>query len=1036
MTSKLSALCDRLIEAGWLAALIVTPLVFDVLSYRSFDLDKVALLRSLALLMAAAWTVKALDTRPRVTRSGLRQWVRASPETALALLWLAVTVLSTATSVAPRVSWEGSYERWQGLYTTIAYVVLFLSIVALLKTRDQLERLITTVLVVTLPVSLYAIIQHFGTDPIVWRGGRVAARAASTLGNPIFLAAYLGLTVPLTVYRLLASARALGEGGRATATILTGGSLLNLLLHVAAWWFGPVTGSLAAITTMVMWIAQARVSGRPLAGFARVGIYTVILSTQLAAIVLSQSRGPLLGLAVGLLFFALLWTAARGTWKWTLLVAGAAAAIALATALINLPGSPLASLSPAASVGRLGRFSDSGLEGRVLFWEGAWRLITSDAVRALIGNGPETMRLMFPRFTPPGIARLYPNLALDRSHNETFDLLVTTGGLGLAAYLALITAVFHRGLKALGLVRSRRERGWFLGLGLGVGLAAALGSGLVARSGRLSGLALPLGMLGGMFIYLSGRALAAVRASRSPHADDAARPLIVSALLAGIVAHFTEIQLGIAVESTRTCFWVYAALLVVATRAQRGAAAVPVVPAVGPPVPSRSDAPARSAGDRREWLVGSVLATFVLLTLVYDFLSFPLERAQLPSIGWLLGFTWVAAGLVVLTEPGIADGSGGGRRVWPGACVVYAGITVPAAALFAAVLLGLTATVETSAPVAYHAATLLTLAAIAAALASGALRAARAPGWGLSVTALGLFAGACGIAVITNLGLVRADIVYKRGWISFHRDSQYATAVEFSSRAAEMAPAQPVYRFLLGQALVERAQRTASAPEREALFRQAEQSLLRARDLNPRDVDGFGQLAHLDLVWGSHASDPSERAARLRAALDLYRQATEASPSNALLWDGWGITLFAAGDEAQAREKLGRALALDEGLATAHLHLGDVASAGGRWEEAARAYTAALARDQNSVAAHRALAVAYARTGRPGEAVRHLTRVVELAPDDLAAHRGLAQLYTALGQPDRARAHAERVRTLEARPLTPAPGSPNLFSPAAGTQGR
>jgi len=98
---------------------------------------------------------------------------------------------------------------------------------------------------------------------------------------------------------------------------------------------------------------------------------------------------------------------------------------------------------------------------------------------------------------------------------------------------------------------------------------------------------------------------------------------------------------------------------------------------------------------------------------------------------------------------------------------------------------------------------------------------------------------------------------------------------------------------------------------RERLFGEAEQSLARARALSPRDVDPIAQLAHLARVRAQHASDGGERAARLDAAGELFREATAASPSNAVLWREWGVTEQAAGRQESTREKLERARALD-----------------------------------------------------------------------------------------------------------------------------
>ena len=44
-------------------------------------------------------------------------------------------------------------------------------------------------------------IQHFGLDPLPWKGD-VITRISSTMGNSIFVAAYLIMVVPFVLYRL------------------------------------------------------------------------------------------------------------------------------------------------------------------------------------------------------------------------------------------------------------------------------------------------------------------------------------------------------------------------------------------------------------------------------------------------------------------------------------------------------------------------------------------------------------------------------------------------------------------------------------------------------------------------------------------------------------------------------------------------------------------------------------------------------------------------------------------------------------------
>ena len=60
MKTKLSEFCDRILEAGWLIALVMAPLFFNVYSDRVFEPDKISLVRSLALVMIAVWLTRTL----------------------------------------------------------------------------------------------------------------------------------------------------------------------------------------------------------------------------------------------------------------------------------------------------------------------------------------------------------------------------------------------------------------------------------------------------------------------------------------------------------------------------------------------------------------------------------------------------------------------------------------------------------------------------------------------------------------------------------------------------------------------------------------------------------------------------------------------------------------------------------------------------------------------------------------------------------------------------------------------------------------
>lgn len=200
--TRITRWADRIIESGWLLALVFTPYFFSLLTARHFEPDKAMTLRTIVLVMLAGWAIKTVEQvlvlreRPR-----WRDWWQL-PLALPALLYAGVFVIATLTSERPLVSWWGSYQRGQGTYTNLSYIALFALVVGNLRTRAQLERLLTTVILTGVSVSLYGIVQHLGLDPLPWKGN-VITRISSTMGNSIFVAAYLIMVVPWVLYRIV-----------------------------------------------------------------------------------------------------------------------------------------------------------------------------------------------------------------------------------------------------------------------------------------------------------------------------------------------------------------------------------------------------------------------------------------------------------------------------------------------------------------------------------------------------------------------------------------------------------------------------------------------------------------------------------------------------------------------------------------------------------------------------------------------------------------------------------------------------------------
>lgn len=172
--TRVECFCDGILEAGWLAALVLAPLLFDVRAQRIFE--NALTIRCIALVMAAAGLGK-LGCRVRGPHAA-RVPFRAVPVAVIA--FTAATLLSTALSVNPGLSWWGSYDREQGTLTLLSYLVVFAGIATSLRREEQVRRFIDTVALVSLPISLYGMLQRLHSDPLIWNVD-ASGRVMSTL---------------------------------------------------------------------------------------------------------------------------------------------------------------------------------------------------------------------------------------------------------------------------------------------------------------------------------------------------------------------------------------------------------------------------------------------------------------------------------------------------------------------------------------------------------------------------------------------------------------------------------------------------------------------------------------------------------------------------------------------------------------------------------------------------------------------------------------------------------------------------------------
>ncbi|MEZ4771128.1 MAG: tetratricopeptide repeat protein [Caldilineales bacterium] len=1071
MTTKLTRFCEAIIEAGWLAALIYVPLFFNVHSSRVFEPDKISVLRSIALVMAIAWLVKVLNDGLRRGQTGdgertsLWRRILDTPLVLPTLLLVLAYLISTVFSINPRISFFGSYQRLQGTYSTLSYIVIFFLVLGHLRRPEQWRRMAYVIILVSVPIAIYGLLQRADLDPLPW-GGDVQRRIAGNMGNAIFVAAYLLMAFFLTLERLLEH---LGR--------LVGGD-------------DNRQSTMDAV----------------LAGF-----YLFIIAVQSLAILFTQSRGPLLGWLAGLFVFILLFLLGlrgragerenqggliRGLERWLWLPwIGLALAGLVFLVVFNIPGSPLAPLRTNPIIGRLGTALDLESQTarvRTLIWEGASELIGPheplqypatggegdvtasepdrlNALRPLIGYGPEAMWMAFNPFYPPDLAHYESrNASPDRSHNETFDSLVITGILGFIAYMALFLSIFFFSLSWLGLMRTRGQKILFFVLAIGGAVLGSLLAYTAMGNWVLFGIALPAGMSLAILAYIL---IAAIWNEVGQHPMRLGqRELIVMTVLATVIAHFIEIHFGIAIASTRTYFWIWSAVLVVVgmgwltlnEQAEEPAPQPAPVVTTGrrkkrrgtsAPAPAR---PAPAAGQWDEVIIYAVALGIMLFIIAFNYIINPnvLDlRSTNPIVVFIQSFTsrvdtklgerFVSLGLfwmvifVVLVGTVVAlldiarsrTTAVTARWLGKGALISLAislGMFFGLGLLHAATIAGDAArqqpgrsiTLEQLANMSANHITELYIISLLliVLLAFTVWRTQRGgPAWlgagGWLAPAAGAVLAVVGLLIIFNLNasLVRADIVYKQGQ-AYDNAGRFTEAIQLYQMAIDEEPQEDYYYLFLGRAQLEQA-RASSGSQQQAFLANAEESLLRAQELNPLNTDHSANLGRLYLAK-SQMTSGDERAAAVQKALDYYAVATRLSPNAAHLHNEYGTAYQVAGQPDKALEQFDISLALDQQYPDTYRRLGDFYQRSNQNDKAIEAYEAGLKIAPRDTSFHSNLGFLYAEQGDQEKAVEQNLAVLETRPNDLASIRNLAILYSEAGDYDSALQFAQRALEL------------------------
>ncbi len=306
--------------------------------------------------------------------------------------------------------------RYEGLLTLLAYLVLFMATVNFVDREVKARKVILALLLGSTLASIYGVAQHFGYDliPAGWYGSRFDLARSFSTFGN---ATYFGAFLSVTFP-------------------------LSLFLLISSGRYGRYRPLLAVST-----------------------------ATSFLALIFTYTRAAWLGVLLGVLFVGSMLLKDRRV-RLGLVVASLALALLFGTfSVFRLADGRYTVWGRLASAARL----EGAVQSRLLTWEPALRIA---AGKPLIGTGPDTFGLAFPKYRPKEWARSTTGELTNKAHSDLLQMASTTGMIGLLAYLWLLVAIVASGVRRLARLEGTEER-----LLIGALLAGVIGYLVQAQFG-------------------------------------------------------------------------------------------------------------------------------------------------------------------------------------------------------------------------------------------------------------------------------------------------------------------------------------------------------------------------------------------------------------------------------------------------------------------------------------------------------------------------------------------------------------------------
>ena len=384
------------------AVVIITPSTLFPFIVGKYIYFKVII--ELALIMfVLSWGFKPISN----LKSQISNLIK-NPLVIAITVFVAIFVLVGFTGINPHASFWSNFERGEGGFLLLHFYAYFLLLLLLFQTAEDWKRLFRVAITAGFFVMLYGVAAAMGISGFM--GSRFCERFAGSLGNPAYIGTFSIFVLFYVVY-----------------------------LAVSGNWRGK------------NW--QAR--NLPILIFLAIYFSAFLL--------LSQTRGGLLGLGVGIIVALSYLAFTLPSRPWRRVALGVVVAIILLGTL-GIYYRQYINLAPWCGGGG-NRILDVSFEGETINTRFAlWRQsIEAWKERPILGWGPENFSIAFEKYYNP-----IHTVWFDRAHNIFFDYLVFGGILLLGAFVGVFVIFYwqffasrkHLNVRAeLGVGHSAKLRG-------------------------------------------------------------------------------------------------------------------------------------------------------------------------------------------------------------------------------------------------------------------------------------------------------------------------------------------------------------------------------------------------------------------------------------------------------------------------------------------------------------------------------------------------------------------------------------------------